>query len=438
MVNQISRWFAAHPARAGTLMGWYQQGASVGVAIILIPQVIGLLSTEETAVWFLCQSLLGIVALAKFGVAFTIARQIAYSKAASGDSVDAWEGDFVVFRKGWDGISEIFVLARIIFHFVSLVGISICLIVGEVILPMGRTTLGDLHVLKLTWYILGFSAMFVLYSYRYSCFLEGLGLLYFNHLLNGTYLLITGISVLIALRLTHSLVVMATCQLVCSMVMLGAFQFCLGKAAGSRLAKNVSPDWSTLRELLAITVRIGLIHSGSFLFRSAQVPVIGFVLGTAAVTPFYIAQKIATILKDAIGHILYPQIPFFTSECAAEDWQSALKRFKRAILYVSCSALVAQSAFFFLSPLIVDIWVGPDSYIGRLPLLGLAFDLFISTNVSMLLTLTLAGGKNPFVWSISVGGVLNLVFCLFLAERYGIGGIVASGLAAGLLYYLLA
>ena len=129
-------------------MGWYQQGASVGVAIILIPQVIGLLSTEETAVWFLCQSLLGIVALAKFGVPFTIARQIAYSKAASGDSVDAWEGDFVVFRKGWDGISEIFVLARIIFHFVSLVGISICLIVGEVILPMGQDDIGRLACVK--------------------------------------------------------------------------------------------------------------------------------------------------------------------------------------------------------------------------------------------------------------------------------------------------
>lgn len=48
MIIRLFRWMEAHPGKAGTLAGWYQQAMSIGMALILIPQIILLLPSSET------------------------------------------------------------------------------------------------------------------------------------------------------------------------------------------------------------------------------------------------------------------------------------------------------------------------------------------------------------------------------------------------------
>ena len=58
MVMQLIRWMETHPGKAGSLGGWYQQGMSIAMALILVPQVILLLPAAEAGLWFTFQSLI--------------------------------------------------------------------------------------------------------------------------------------------------------------------------------------------------------------------------------------------------------------------------------------------------------------------------------------------------------------------------------------------
>src|SRR5258705_11935128 len=99
ILGQIRSWVELHPARAGTLAGWYQQGASAVAALVAVPLVLKQLGDADAGLWFAFQSMLAILNLTDFGLSFVVARQVAFSLKAQ--SASAEMSDFIPTRPAW-------------------------------------------------------------------------------------------------------------------------------------------------------------------------------------------------------------------------------------------------------------------------------------------------------------------------------------------------
>jgi O-antigen/teichoic acid export membrane protein len=80
----------------------------------------------------------------------------------------------------------------------------------------------------------------------------------------------------------------------------------------------------------------------------------------------------------------------------------------------------------------VDKWVGPGRYLAGLPLLILAVDFCLMNGSGIWGGFVLARGINPFMWSTLLAGVMTLVMCVVLGQRFGVLGIATASLVAGL------
>src|SRR5205823_2735374 len=107
MFQAARDWIKEHPARAGTLAGWYQQGCGALAALIVMPLVIRALSAESAGLWFCFQNMLAIINLTDFGLSFVVARQVSYSLHATGQPARGGS-DFIPTRGGWQGVSDIY------------------------------------------------------------------------------------------------------------------------------------------------------------------------------------------------------------------------------------------------------------------------------------------------------------------------------------------
>ena len=114
----LPTWLQRHPARAGALAGWIQQGASLGSALLLVPVATSLLSPADAGIWFVFQGLTAMLLLVDLGFGFAVARQVAFT---AGKRQGTAANGFIDLASGWDGIAQLFQLTRRLYLFLALV-----------------------------------------------------------------------------------------------------------------------------------------------------------------------------------------------------------------------------------------------------------------------------------------------------------------------------
>lgn len=423
-------WFDAHPGKAGALAGWYQQFASGLITLAMIPLVKHRLSAGNAGLWFSFQNLILIVSLTDFGIGFSVARQVAYSISSKANSAS---GDFVATQPGWAGVSELYAAVRLIFARVIAVELGLLIILHELVLPLGK--LGHDRTLSSTfaWYLLGGSAMALTRAKQYQALLDGLGKMHMSRFFAGTQQFVAGIAAITGLLIRPKLVVMALAVFVISVCYLILIRNFLYREANGRLEKIPRPPPGLSKSLVRIAAPMGMINSSAYLVSAVQVPLIGSLLGPSLVTPFYAAQKIGQMLNTVTMQLVAPQMPLFTRALGAQQFRQTAERMIRIIAIGSIFAVIANFLYFFASPLFARWWLGGRSYVDQTTLFILAVDYTLMCCSVIWAQFVLASGRNPFTKTTLLAGLLNIAGCFVLGHTFGIAGIAASGLAAGLL-----
>jgi O-antigen/teichoic acid export membrane protein len=429
IISRAKRWINDHPGRAGTLAGWYQQGASGVAALLVVPLIVRTLSLTDAGLWFSFQSLLAIINLTDFGLSFVLARQISYSLHARTD-VEPMFQDLVETRQGWLGVSDVYQLGRRVFWYASLIAVMILLVLYHLILPLGKLLSNASDQAPMAWYILGGATVLALQAKPHFALIEGVGRVYVTRFVTGTCQLLTGIGIIAVALFGGGLAAMASTVAVVSLLQYAAARY-LVRSVTNRMSKAGTPPTGLLTKLLAIAWPMGILNFSAFLFSSVQVPLLGFLLGPKAVPGFFLAQRIGQVLNQAVMQLVSPQLPLHTQSLAKGQCFVARKRMQRLILMVTGSALAANAFFLFASPAIVNVWVGPNQYVNFSTLQLLSIDYLLLTTSVVWAQFVLASGSNPFVWTTLLAGILNVVFCALLAHL-GTKGIALASLLSGL------
>ena len=434
-MDNIKKWIEEHPARAATIAGWYQQGCGLVAAFIVVPFILKKLSEGEAGLWFAFQTLLAIVTLTDFGFSYVIARQVAYCLGKKmGDKHEA-DSDFINTQPGWHGVAEIYNVAKVLFRRITIIGLVLLIIIHELVIPFTR--LGEIKGIHVTlaWYLLGISTLVSLQAKLNQAVIDGSNRMYITKSLIGTFQLLIGAGVIGALYIYPKISVIASVILILSVCQFIALKIVLDIISEKRLKTSEVAGYNKnlLSKLWKIAAPIGIVSSASYCITSIQVPMVGAILGAAAVTPFYLAQRIAMVFMQAIVQIYHPQIPIFTMDFSRGDYPQALRRMNRTLFLIACVSFCAFLVFYIASPFLVKLWVGEGKYVTNDVLMLMSADYFILCVASVFGQFVLASGKNPFVISTLINAALNLILTVVFCLRFGLLGLPMATLISGLI-----
>ncbi len=432
MITSALHWIDRHPARAGTLAGWYQQACGLVAAVVAVPLVIRLLPPGEAGLWFFFQSVLGILQLTDFGFTLVLSRQIAFSLAAR-SPLTGTNTDFLDLRPGWEGISDVYTLTRRIFRWICGIGFIVIAVLYHAVIPAGRILEHRTPETALSWYVLGLSTLLVIQAKPHQALLDGMAKVYLTRMLTGTQQLLSGLGVVAVLLIDGRFIHMALAVLGTALLYYLGTRWCVHHVAGRHLERPMPIPRNHRVKFLRVAAPLGILSLSAFMVLSVQVPLIGFLLGAAAVPAFYLAQRLGTVLNQTCLQFMFPQLPLFTQQIGARQYADAAHRMRRSLALTGVLVAMVNLLFYVASPTLVNWWVGPGRYLTGMPLLVLALDFAMMNFAGGWGAFVLARGRNPFVMSTLLSGAINLTLCLTLGSQLGLLGFAMATLLAGLL-----
>lgn len=425
-------WMDSNPGKSGALAGWAQQGVTALVALILIPVLVRHLPPEQCGLWFSFQGAIAVATLANFGIGTVIARQTAHCMGAY-KSIEI-KDDFIDFGHGPSGVARLNLHAKRIYVLI----VALCLIVGtltfELVIPHTRMISGDPSNFRLAWYLMLLNGVVLILSGRFTASLIGTNQTHVFKVLAAAFSALQGISVVTAAVTTQSITIMALASLGASLTYLAILALVVRQRIPAfRLQQPASVDRSLLRRMIKVSYPLGIVDIGAYLVTTIQVPMLGALLGSAAVTPFYLAQKISHFLTIGCQQTVQPQIPKFTQSYARGDSKTCLFLLNRTLKILFVLSVGAGFFFCFASPLLAHHLAHMNSFLSLPTLSLMSLDLVTLSIMSGASQFILASGRNPFMAPSLIAGVVNVLLLLVFVPRIGVIGIPCAALASGIL-----
>lgn len=426
------KWSESHPARAAVLAGWYQQGCGILSSIVVIPIILKLLGPGEAGLWFSLQGFLAMVGLADFGFSMAISRQVAHSLRFDKEQYSGSSRDLIETRPGWEGVSELYASSRVIFWRVTALAAVILVFLHEAVLPFTRLFETHSAHTTLVWYSLSVSILFAFQTRLSQSFLDGIGFMFLGRAVGGTYALLSNLASAVALVLAPGLLSMSLALLAVSAFQFFAMHLLLSRFAGREMNFRPPVSKALIARLWKVALPFGFVNSGVYLITTAQVPLVGLILGPAAVAPYYLAARIIQTLGAGAHQVTITQMPLFTQECAAGKLRGAKLRVDRTMRIAILLYIMGSLFFYFGSPFLVKLWVGAGQYVGRDVLLFFAINFLIGGVTVVPAHFVLASGSNPFPIAILTQGVLTIAGVIIFCPIIGIVAMPLCSLVAGL------
>lgn len=432
-VTACKRWIDSHPVRAATFAGWFQQAVTGLSAILVLPVLLSSIGAADAGVWLAFQGFVMLAGLADFGVGIAVTRQAAHCLGSSETTVSSH--DFLPFGVGWRGIQSLKMHAAYIYRATVIVACLAGAAAFEGIIVHTKLISGSVADARLLWYVMLVTPCLLLLTALPVSILNGVGKIFMTRSLAALYFGVQAIAISVAAIITKSLLMMALTSAACSVV------YCVTVTAmcSDMLKKHSdelrTADWSRplLWRFVRVAVPLGFVNIGAFLTSSIQVPLLGAILGPAAVAPFFLAQKIGQFLLQASLQFSAPKTILFSSLLGRSDPRMALDTMFHGVKYAAVTLMLSQLAFVFVVPVFAPLLLGAKDYpdFSTTSLMGL--DYLLLGLSAMLAQFVIASGSNPFVVTTLIGGILNLVGVWILVPRFALMGIPMASLLAGIL-----
>jgi O-antigen/teichoic acid export membrane protein len=426
-------WWQKHPARAGTLAGWFQQGASAFAALMVVPVLMRFLTAEDVGRWFAFQGFLSMANLVDFGMSLAISRQAAYCLGGG----NKMEGrDFLDFGAQWEGVARLRSLAEKIKVGAVLVAGFIGVVIFELVLP--RTALFSMQEvagLRPVWYLMMGSSLLLLSSAIDTALLNGLGRIDLTRLVTAFYFCLNGLAIMVTALMGGRLLEMAFVSFLCTALHRGILFVVIRKVAPQvfRMKSQLTGSSGLGWRLFKVAFPVGAVNVGGYLVAAVQVPLLGALMGPTLVAPLYLAQKMGQFLNQAAQQMVAPQLSIFTKLLGAKNQEGAAQLLRKTLGLCLGFIVIANLVFLFFSPFLAEMLAGRDRYLDFMILGIMALDYLLLSLAAVLAHFVMASGKNPFVWTTLLSGVLNLLFIYYLVPAWGVMAVPCAGLITGLL-----
>lgn len=397
--------------------GWGSQTVTIFVNLVQIPLLYRFLDQEIIGIWFLmigAQMLLGIFDL---GFGQTLQRRIAFAKGNCGTCPDT-ELDEPTKQQ----IRNLLAIAKRFYRIISGIVFIILLIVGPLYFSILKLSPNAMNSLRIAWIIMSIGYAFNMWGWFVESTLNGLGDIGWSNIISSSLWIIT-------LGATWLVLVKGG-----SLISLGFIWVSRGiflRAFGWILVNHFHPwirqrqgIWSTseFRTMLEPSFKWWIAILGTFLLTGVTRFFIGSYLGITAVSDYIATFTALSFLHAGIASIILVTIPLQSQMWAAGNFQSLTNKVLRLSRIGLILTAVSDVFICLFGKEIFELWLGQGHFVGTPVVVVLAVTLFLGSHHGMLNTIAIAAEKLQFYKHTIIGGILNTVFILLLAEKFQLLG----------------
>ncbi len=426
--TRLKAFISENLALVGAIGGWFEMGARLAAAVLLIPVLIRFLGDDMAGVWFTYQSTIAMLSCVEFGLRRTFTRET--SAAISGGRSHE-SGDFLQTLGGQRGVMQVYAAARQLFSTVSFAGILLSLGTFHFILAKSRLAGVITPDAGSAWTVLTIELAVIFLTLPDIALLDGIAKIHVTRMISGVYALLRGLAMAMGAMITGSLLGIAVCALAVSLLNLAAFKL----ATRSRRLNSETNSGDRLHQaefikLLKMSLPMGAFATGHYVMVSIQPVLIGLFLEPASVTSFYIPFRLISLLNTGAFQIVVPRLPPFTMTICKGNKQEAVRIFSNTMRSLLLLLVLCATLFLIVTPHLMEIM--KVSSVPTLVLMLLILDGGILYLCGTCADFVIAAGKCPFLWSTVAWVAIGAALGVPLTIHFGAAGSVAAVIIAGL------
>lgn len=394
--------------KRNVLSSWGAHGLSLVIGFFLMPYVLGVLGDQQYGNWVFINSFASYAALLYFGFGETISRYVAKFQAEGRPQQ----------------VNEVASLVMAVFLGTGGLALLIALLLCWFAPSFGRWNGDELLQVRIVMLILGLNVAAGLSGSVFGGVLIGLRRFDLERSVAFAFDLVRLTLILIFLRQTWGLVIIATIFLlitVCEQITYAVLAFQIYPPLRIRPA---CWKWSTWRECSGFSAMSFLNTIAAQVINASDSIVIGLMLGTQAIVPYYLALRLTQFIRqpiDKIAHICMPT----AGALAVETDQRRLHK----LLMTSCGAVLLLiggmfiGGWFFGADLI-RVWMGPGYPQSHRILCILLGAQVVALPCGVLRAFLFGAGRVRVLALIYVlEAACNLALSIFLCQRWGVEGV---------------
>jgi O-antigen/teichoic acid export membrane protein len=413
-----------HERRKSTFAAWYSQVATAAGALVVIPVLSRALGQEYVAAWVLLQSIASIILLLDCGVAINTQRKIASLHGFQTESQAPLNQDaldkYLASALGANALS---------------------LLLGVVISAVISLNLDSIAALKIipepqrvpVWLNFAVASLGALVARLPTAYLEGAGKMRLARSYIGSQAIISASGVTITSIYTKSFFWVSFVYMSIALISATGLMYFANKNSPTPLRNRLIISSRSATQCIRESLSLGMLSVSSYLFSSVQIPIIGSFLAPEAVAPFYICQRCAQFVSQAVSNYVQPNAIYFTSLLASSQELQAARVMSSTLKTAVALGLAGLGAVTCSMPFLTETVFQTD----RIPVMMLWIMyldyLFLILSVSCA-QFVIASGRNPFLVQSMGSGLANVTMICLLVPSLGILGIPLSSLMAGVLF----
>lgn len=377
--------------------------------------VIKMLTAEEAGVWLLFWSLGSYIAFFDLGIGPTISREIAFLNGKSYQNKSA---------------SNFVKIATLFYLFIGGTLLAISLSFGTSLLRKFEFVELSIDSVYLSWNFFILGSVVNLIGNVSLNILTGCGFVVQERLVRAagmfTWLFISSIALYAGLGIEW----LGASWLVNSIIVR-----IFAHKLQTRLIPNIRftrGKWNKLlaKRLTEPSAKWALTQFGALIILQTDNIIIAWKLGVESIPPYEAAARVIVALGTVSLLKTNASIPYYSRYFATQNHKE-LRHLLRANMNFTFKVLaIAISLVLFFGVDLFHIWLGEKQYVGNailiVMMITMAFEVHHVSHASM----TMSSGYIPFVPIAFMAGFLNIVFSLFLVERFGLLGVILGTMIA--------
>lgn len=192
-------------------------------------------------------------------------------------------------------------------------------------------------------------------------------------------------------------------------------------------------DRKLFGRLIAPSLKYAATLLGGILILQTDNVVIASMLGPSAVPNYQAVAKIVTILMSLSMMLVTTSSPLVSKSFAQGDTASVVRLLSRNLRFSLGVMVVLGSFIACFTDRFIAAWLGPHHFVGFPIVWVLLIVMLLEAHHQAMASVTMATGRIVFLAPALIAGVLNLIFSVILARRFGLLGVVFGTMAAQVL-----
>ena len=414
------------------LMTWLSHFVQFGSAIFVLPLILIKFSTEEIAVWFLFNIIIGIAMLADSGFGPTTVRAVSYFFSGA----DRLPRDIVEFKNqkaktGKPNYQKLYILLSTlgrVYALLSLLAVVLLATIGSFIVSNVVALAGNRTDLWMAFVVLILSSAVRMQSVRWTSFIQGIDQVALIRRFESLMGVVRICTYFILLTLGYKILVLVIVDLLLSIATLLYARYFVSnwfaRNAGKSMILTTGFDKEIFGSMWPATWRFGMIMLGAYLINYATSLLIAQLDDVALIASFLFTLKVLFMIRQVSQAPLYANLPRVMQMMAKHDF-SNLKRYASISIFAVMSLLISSLLVVgFFGNTVLEFLNISTRFVSKEVFVILSIWLVLEVHHSAHAQLYMASNHIPFLVPAILSGVAIVGIGHTVMQSYGLLGLV--------------